>query len=642
MAIQQQDIDIFLNRAQQRIAKLGTESIELEEQGLCIKNNIDLIQQLSSAICFLQDLDDDITDDEIWEAISVFGKKGELNEIPFANFDCSCLVENVFIGGGYLLGPAGPTGPVGPAGPQGPAGADGANGANGLNGTNGWSPVFAVVQDGQRLVVRVNGWTGGTGTPPSSGLYIGSSGLVSLIADAVDIRGTQGLTGATGAAGPQGNAGQSSYTYIAYASDSNGTGFTTTFNSSLEYIGIKTTTVPLTPSSSDFVGLWFKWKGEQGSRFIIDELGPTSDLSIWDAEPKGFNYFDTDNGVVYTKLTNTPGDWGGPYAYQGFQGWSPVFAVVSDGDRRVLQITDWVNGEGAKPSVVNQYIGPTGIVNTIAEAVDVRGEKGERFYPDQSGIVADRSFYDASVKDFVFYATDTGQVAIKLSNTSGDWSSWYDWRGPQGPVGPVGGPGNGYNEDCQAGTTSNLATTYDPVGKTLTATSNGVLSVDGVSPAVNNRILVFNQSTASQNGIYVVTSVGSLSSPYILTRAGDFDSSIDAKKFRSVYIQSGTVNAGRWYTYTNERSAVVLDTTGFVFKRINHPMPWIGLNKIFGNTSGADPDVPEEIDLIQEWVTAPATSSGAGFTGQKAQDGTYIYFCYATNSWARVSATFSF
>lgn len=61
----------------------------------------------------------------------------------------------------------------------------------------------------------------------------------------------------------------SSYCYIAYASDANGTGFTTTFNASLDYIAIKTTTTPIaSPQASDFTGLWKNYKGAQGIQGI--------------------------------------------------------------------------------------------------------------------------------------------------------------------------------------------------------------------------------------------------------------------------------------------------------------------------------------------------------------------------------------
>lgn len=59
-------------------------------------------------------------------------------------------------------------------------------------GGAGWSPVLAVVSDGNRRVLQVSDWVGGSGLPPDSGGYIGASGLVSLIANAIDIRGSEG------------------------------------------------------------------------------------------------------------------------------------------------------------------------------------------------------------------------------------------------------------------------------------------------------------------------------------------------------------------------------------------------------------------------------------------------------------------
>lgn len=57
--------------------------------------------------------------------------------------------------------------------------------------------------------------------------------------------------------GPQGNSGQSAYVYVAYADDANGTGFTTTFDASKNFIAIKTTVTPIaSPQPSDFAGLW--------------------------------------------------------------------------------------------------------------------------------------------------------------------------------------------------------------------------------------------------------------------------------------------------------------------------------------------------------------------------------------------------
>jgi hypothetical protein len=79
-------------------------------------------------------------------------------------------------------------------------------------------------------------------------------------------------------------------------------------------------------------------------------------------------------------------------------------------------------------------------------------------------------------------------------------------------------------------TTANLTATYSNgtsgVGATLTNSGTlAALVIDGVTPIVGDRILVKNQSTTFQNGIYTVTNVGSGSVAWILTRATDYDNS---------------------------------------------------------------------------------------------------------------------
>lgn len=60
------------------------------------------------------------------------------------------------------------------------------------------------------------------------------------------------------------------------------------------------------------------------------------------------------------------------------------------------------------------------------------------------------------------------------------------------------------------------------LGATLTATVNGALSVDGAAVQAGQRILVKNEATQANNGIYIVTATGGASAPYILTRTIDF------------------------------------------------------------------------------------------------------------------------
>jgi len=52
-----------------------------------------------------------------------------------------------------------------------------------------------------------------------------------------------------------------------------------------------------------------------------------------------------------------------------------VFVIALDGARRVLQVDDWVGGEGTKPST-GDYVGTTGLEPLIADGVDIRGPEG--------------------------------------------------------------------------------------------------------------------------------------------------------------------------------------------------------------------------------------------------------------------------
>lgn len=68
----------------------------------------------------------------------------------------------------------------------------GVMGIQGERGEDGWSPVLAVITDLERRVFQVSDWTGGTGTKPATGLYVGDSGLVADLVDALNIRGPAG------------------------------------------------------------------------------------------------------------------------------------------------------------------------------------------------------------------------------------------------------------------------------------------------------------------------------------------------------------------------------------------------------------------------------------------------------------------
>jgi hypothetical protein len=106
------------------------------------------------------------------------------------------------------------------------------------------------------------------------------------------------------------------------------------------------------------------------------------------------------------------------------------------------------------------------------------------------------------------------------------------------------------------------------VGATLTATANAALSVDGVAVAVNDVILVKNEATAANNGLYTVTATGTGSAQYQLTRHVDMDQSTE---FSGAFIPvgaGGTVNANTLWL-ANPTTPVTVGTTAIPFTQLN-------------------------------------------------------------------------
>lgn len=123
-----------------------------------------------------------------------------------------------------------------------------------------------------------------------------------------------------------------------------------------------------------------------------------------------------------------------------------------------------------------------------------------------------------------------------------------------------------FKDAVRVATTTNLAATRS--SNILTATSNGSINDTGIDSvtnlAVNDRILVKNQSTGADNGPYIVTTVGDGSNPFVLTRSVDFDSSSDAAPGSYFFINEGTTQGdSAWVLSTN--APITLNTTSLTF-----------------------------------------------------------------------------
>lgn len=124
----------------------------------------------------------------------------------------------------------------------------------------------------------------------------------------------------------------------------------------------------------------------------------------------------------------------------------------------------------------------------------------------------------------------------------------------------------------------NLNATYNNgtagVGATLTnAGTLAAFTPDGTVASVNDRILVYNQTNQAENGVYVVTTVGSGAAAWVLTRASDADtyalkSPNGLGNGDAFFITSGATGAGETYV-CNTEGVITFGTTAITFVQIS-------------------------------------------------------------------------
>lgn len=130
-------------------------------------------------------------------------------------------------------------------------------------------------------------------------------------------------------------------------------------------------------------------------------------------------------------------------------------------------------------------------------------------------------------------------------------------------------------------TTGNLNATYNQpggatvgVGATLTnAGTQAAFTADGIAVPLGSRVLVYNQTNAVQNGVYTLTTVGSGSTNWVLTRATDADtyspfSPTGLGQGDAFFVTNGNTGAGETYI-CNTVGTIIFGTTNITFAQIS-------------------------------------------------------------------------
>ncbi|NLH74729.1 MAG: DUF11 domain-containing protein [Verrucomicrobia bacterium] len=124
---------------------------------------------------------------------------------------------------------------------------------------------------------------------------------------------------------------------------------------------------------------------------------------------------------------------------------------------------------------------------------------------------------------------------------------------------------------------------------------------DGVTLAVGDRVLVRAQSTANQNGVYVVTSVagGNMN----MTRAADFDAAAEFPVGIQVFVSEGTRCGGR--TFAQTATVTTINTSSIT---------WVAVDPVTAFDLVLTDALPSDVLFQSVTITTPALPAGQTFT----------------------------
>ncbi len=272
-----------------------------------------------------------LTGDELVELVQQIGSKLDNVRSPLRD-----VVEQLALQGPEGTCPQGDPGVQGEPGPQGEPGSQGQQGPEGPQGEPG--PAGIQGPAGTQGPAGANGGPGTDGVDGDDGW----SPVFAAISDGA--RGILQVTGWVGGAGTAPGSGK--------------------------FVGAS----GMVDDIADAVDIRDP-QGQQGEQGPPGEIGPSGTQG-----PQGIQGPQGEPGPQGPQGAQGPAGVDGTDGSDGVDGndgWSPVFALFTDGARGVLQVAGWVGGSGTAPAS-GQYVGVAGLVDGIADAVDVRGPQGEQ------------------------------------------------------------------------------------------------------------------------------------------------------------------------------------------------------------------------------------------------------------------------
>ena len=283
------------------------------------------------------------------------------------------------------------------------------------------------------------------------------------------------------------------------------------------------------------------------------------------------------------------------------------FADLDDPNNTLTQddiITVGPGGNVAVAQPLSTLLAGTDNVEVIQDIVgDMVASESDITYDDVAGTLDLEDNFLRNTGDTL----DSGTLSV-ASGASIAVGTGADLTIADAPVNPTDAANKAYvdsvasgldaKESVQAATTSETGFTYADnggFGDSLTATIAGVTVVDGVTLEDGDRVLVKDQTDATQNGIYTVSGADA-GTATVFTRATDQDgtpaSEVSAGNF--TYVENGSANGSTgWVTQGDGQLALNTDNVDWVqFSGAGSYTGGVGINQVGTEFSLITTNVP--------------------------------------------------
>lgn len=167
-------------------------------------------------------------------------------------------------------------------------------------------------------------------------------------------------------------------------------------------------------------------------------------------------------------------------------------------------------------------------------------------------------------------------------------------------------------QSVRAASTANVSVTYNATGGTstrgqITAAPN---TLDGVTLAANDRILLKNQSTGAQNGIWVVSSLGT-GADGVWDRATDFDTDAEVTAGAFTFVEEGTTNQDSGWVLATNNPIIIGGASGTALTFNQFSSAGGGVTSFSAGSTGLTPSTPSG-GAITLSGTLAAANGGTG------------------------------